>query len=226
MRAQYRTIARKAFASPEWSSAADAIFKATGISVRVVDFEQSELLAGESPCAYCYVATGLTAAGPEACFDRVPDAHAGTGRVICRAGLPSLFAPVMRGDEVVAHVIVSGYVTSTRERRGRYENLLNRGVGEEAARRNLKTLPVIGRTQAESYLQMALAAASTVFEATLERAASTERVEELKLFVSAGHQVVSTNSLDPDTLGGIAEEAVTLVGGEAGAVLRPRGKVL
>jgi len=226
MRVQYRTIAKKAFSSPEWCSAADAIFKATGISVRVVDFDEPELLAGESPCAYCYVATGLTSAGPEECFDRCPESQAGTGRVICRAGLPSLYAPVMHGNDVVAHVIVSGYVTSTRERRGRYENLLNRGVSEEAARRNLKTLPIVSRTQAESYLQMALSSAKTVFEAALERATSAERVEELRLFVSAGHQVVSTNTLDADTLGGIAEEAVTLVGGEAGAVLRPHGKVL
>lgn len=226
MGVQYGAIAKKAFSSPEWASAADAIFKATGISVRVVDFDDQSLVAGESPCAYCYVATGLTSAGPEECFDRCPEPQAGTGRVICRAGLPSLYAPVMHGKDVVAHVVVSGFVTSTRERRGRYENLLNKGVNEEAARRNLKTLPIISRTQAESYLQMALSSATTVFEATLERAASAERVEELKLFVSAGHHVVSTNTLDTEALGTVADEAVALVGGDAGAVLRPQGKQL
>ena len=113
-------------------------------------------------------------------------------------------------------MVVSGFVTSTRERRGRYEHLLARGVSEDAARRNIKTLPVIARAQAESYLQMALASANTVFDATLERAAAAERVEELKLFVSAGQQVVSTTTLDAESLGDIAEEAVALVGGEAG----------
>ncbi len=226
MRAQNRAIAKRAFASPEWASAADAIFKATGISVRVLDFGSPEQLCGDVTCAYCYVATGLTSADPEACFDRCPKPDADQGRVMCRAGLPVLYAPVVHGQDVVAHVVVSGYVTSTRERRGRYENLLSRGVSEDAARRNIRTLPVIARAQAESYLQMALACANTVFEATLERTASTERIEELKLFVSAGQQVVSTTSLDATSLGDIAEEAVALVGGQVGAVLRPRGNAL
>jgi len=226
VRAQDRAIARRAFASPEWSSAADAIFKATGISVRVITFGVPELLSGEVPCAYCYVATGLTAADPETCFDSCPKHDAGQGRVICRAGLPALYAPIVHGDDVVAHVVVSGYVTSTRERRGRYEKLLSRGVSEEAARRNIKTLPIIARAQAESYLQMALACAHTVFDATLERVSSSERIEELKLFVSAGQNVVSADTMDAESLGGIAEEAVALVGGEAGAILRSRGKEL
>jgi len=226
VRAQNQAIAKRAFASPEWSSAADAIFKATGISVRVIDFSTPEQLCGDVTCAYCYVATGLTSADPESCFDRCPKADAAQGRVMCRAGLPALYAPVMHGQEIVAHVVVSGYVTSTRERRGRYENLLARGVSEDAARRNIRTLPVIARAQAESYLQMALACANTVYEATLERTASSERIEELRLFVSAGQQVVSTNTLDAASLGDIAEEAVALVGGQAGAVIRPRGNAL
>ncbi len=226
MRAETQFIARRAFSSPEWSSAADAIFKATGISVRVIDFSTTEQLCGDVTCAYCYVATGLTSADPESCFDRCPKADAPQGRVMCRAGLPALYAPVMHGSEIVAHVVVSGYVTSTRERRGRYENLLSRGVSEDAARRNIRTLPVIARAQAESYLQMALACANTVYEATLERTASSERIEELRLFVSAGQQVVSSNKLDATSLGDIAEEAVALVGGQVGAVLRPRGNGL
>jgi putative nucleotidyltransferase with HDIG domain len=85
---------------------------------------------------------------------------------------------------------------------------------------------VVSRRQADGYLQMALATASTVVAATADRMASAERVEELRLFVSAGQQVVTAERLDAPTLGAFAEEAVALVGGEAGSILRPRGKFL
>ncbi len=191
-----------------------------------MDFAKCDVLSGGQRCAYCHLATDIPAAGPLHCFDTCPDAQAMAGRVICRAGIAALYSPVMRDTHAVAHVVVSGFVTSTRERRGLYEHLLSRGVNEDSARRAVKTLPVIARRQAESYLQMAVASARTVFDATLERMVAAERVEELRLFVSAGQQVVSTDRLDADTLGGITEEAVSIIGGEAGAILRPRGKVL
>ncbi len=137
-----------------------------------------------------------------------------------------LYAPLEHEGRVVAHLTLCGFVTSTRERRGRYENLLGRGFSEDNARRVLKSLPVIARRQAESFLQMALASASTVFEATRDRVAAAERIDELRLFVSAGHHVVSRSRLDAGALGGVVEEAVAIVGGEAGAILRPRGHML
>jgi HD-GYP domain-containing protein (c-di-GMP phosphodiesterase class II) len=73
---------------------------------------------------------------------------------------------------------------------------------------------------------MAVCNATTLVSATAERLAAAERVEELRLFVSAGHQVVSAEHLDASSLGSIAEEAVAMVGGVAGAVLRPRGAAL
>ncbi len=221
-----RDIALKAFASPEWAASAAAVFQATGATVAVMDFADRSTLAADRPCAYCLMATENAAVGPDSCFDVCPRADAGPGRLVCRAGLPVLFAPVERDGRVVAHVVLGGFVTSTRERRGRYENLLGRGVSEDSARRVLKSLPVIARRQAESFLQLALASATTVFEATADRMAAAERIEELRLFVSAGHHVVSQTRLDAGALGGIVEEAVALVGGEAGALLRPRGSVL
>ncbi|PKP63188.1 MAG: hypothetical protein CVT86_05865, partial [Alphaproteobacteria bacterium HGW-Alphaproteobacteria-8] len=143
--------------------------------------------------------------------------RSGAGRIVCRTGVAALYSPVLRDGRSVAHIVLSGFVTSTRERRGVYERLLSRGVSEDSARRLVKALPVISRRQAESYLHIALASARTVFDATVERLASRERMDELKLFVSAGRQVVTTEHLDSETLGGIAEEAVAMVGGEAGA---------
>ncbi len=219
-------IAVRAFATKEWRAAADAFFQATGVVLSVMDFERCELLAGTHRCSYCNLASDVSEPGPLTCFDTCPSADAGPGRIICRSGLATLYAPVMRGEKVVAHLVISSFVTSTRERRGLYEQLLSRGVNEASARRSIKSLPVIPRRQAESYLQMAVASAHTVVDSTAERMMAAEKVEELRLFVSAGRQVVSTEKLDSASLGAIADEAVALVNGEAGAILRPRGSML
>lgn len=219
----YRDIARLAFATQEWRSAADSIFQATGVSVRVIDLASDAALAGGSQCAHCNLSGEIDAAEPSACFDAVPTVDSGSTRVTCRSGMPVLIAPVLRGSIPVAHVMVAGFVTSTRDRRRLWELLASRGAREESVRLAVKSIPVVPRAEAEGYLQVALACARTVVDATAERLSAAERVEELRLFVTAGQQVVTTETLDPDALGGIAEEAVALVGGEAGAVLRPVG---
>lgn len=221
-----RDIAAKAFATPEWAASADGIFQATGATVAVMDFERCSTLAAEHQCSYCHVATEGGSMSPVSCFDVCPPADASQGRLVCRAGLPVLYAPVERAGRVVTHVVIGGFVTSTRERRGRYESLLARGVSEDTARRVVKSLPVLARRQVEAFLQMAVAGARTVFEATADRVAAAERIEELRLFVSAGHHVVSQTRLDSGALGDITEEAVALIGGDAGALLRPRGNAL
>ena len=221
-----RDIASRAFSMPEWHVASDALFQATGISVSVMDFEECDVLSSGNRCTYCHLAVAVGEPGPLSCFDSCPDQETGPGRIVCRAGLAVLHAPVSLGERTVAHVVLSGFVTSTRERRGLYEQLLTRGVKEDSARKVVKALPVATRRQVEAYLRMAVASATTVLEATSERLAASERIEELKLFVSAGHHVVSTERLDSGALGGIADEAVTLIGGEAGAILRPQGTVL
>lgn len=218
-----RDIAGRAFSASEWRAAADALFQATGVTVNVMHFGRGDSLSAGQKCSYCHVASDIEQPGPLTCFDSCPGPDAPAGRVVCRAGLPSLYAPVLRNETVVGHVVVSGFVTSTRERRGLYEHLLTKGLSEDTARRAMKALPVVSRRQAESYLDIAVASATTVVDATAERMAAAERVEELRLFVSAGQQVVTTERLDSDTLGAIADEAVALVGGEAGAILRPRG---
>jgi putative nucleotidyltransferase with HDIG domain len=222
MPADENEIARQAFATAEWRSAADAIFQATGVTVNVMDFESGETLAGDSRCAHCHVAD-IECPSPSVCFDVPPKADSGPARVMCRAGLPSLITPVLRDGRPVAHVLVSGFVTSTRDRRRLWELLAARGTREDSVRLAVKSITVVSRAEAEGYLHVALACARTLVEAAAERLSAAERVEELRLFVTAGQQVATTESLDAAVLGGVAEEAVSLVGGEAGAVLRPSG---
>lgn len=221
-----RIVAEKAFATPEWHAASDALVQATGINVAVMDFGACDVLSACSRCGYCYLATDIPEPGPGNCFDECPDAQAGSGRVVCRAGLPALYAPVLRGERPVAHVVISGFVTSTRERRGLYEHLLHRNTSEDTARKVVRGLPVIARRQAEAYLQMAVASAHTVVEAVSERLIATERLDELRLFVTAGQQAIDSTPMDAGTLGGIVDEAVQIVGAEAGAILRAHGSSL
>lgn len=224
--ASLRSIAVRAFSSPEWRAASDALFQATGVTLSVMDFDTCDLLAGDTRCGYCHLATEISGPGPLTCFDTCPDPRIGVTRIMCRAGLPTLVAPVQYDGYTLAHVVLGGFVTSTRERRRVYEQMVARSTNVDSARLAVKALMVVSRRQAEGYLQMALATGNAVVAATADRMASADRVEELRLFVSAGQQVVTTERLDAPTLGAFTEEAIALVCGEAGAVLRPHGTTL
>ena len=221
MSARLRTVASKAFSSPEWRAATDALFEANGVTVNVMDFSACDMFAEGTRCGYCNLVTDVVSPGPLACFDDRPAPGPGITRVVCRAGLPTLISPVMYGERTIAHLVSGGFVTSTRERRRLYENLLARSSNPETARLAIKALTVVPRRTAEGCLQMALATATTLVATSADQLAAAERVEELRVFVTAGQQMVSGDHLDAVTLGAMVEEAVALIGGEAGAVLRP-----
>lgn len=223
MPARPRAIALRAFSSPEWRAACDALFEANGVTVNAMDFSAGDMFAEGARCGYCNLATDVTSPSPVDCFDAPPQSAVGTTRLVCRAGLPTLTAPVMLGDRVVANLVVSGFVTSTRERRRLYETLLARNSNPDFARLAIKALAVVPRRTAEGCLQMALATATTLVQTAADQLSAAERVEELRVFVTAGQQVASGDYLDTSTLGAMVEEAVALVDGEAGAVLRPVG---
>lgn len=218
-----RDIALQAFSSREWRTAADALFQAGGATVSVRDFGSGDLLAGGAPCAHCQLAFEIASPGPRTCFDTPPDSDSGPARIFCRGGMPTLSGPVLHAGRPIAHVVLGGFVTSTRDRRRLWEFLAARGVRDDSVRMAVKSVIVISRRAADGYLDMALACARTVVGATAERFSAAERVAELRLFVSAGQQAVTSDHLDPAALGGMVEEAVALVGGDAGAVLRPTG---
>ena len=226
MPASARSIVVRAFGSPEWRAAADALFEATGVTVNVMDFANDDALCEGTRCGYCNLSTDVVSPGPLACFDARPRPGSDVTRVLCRAGLPTLISAVLYRDQPIAYLVLGGFVTSTRERRRVYENLLARSANADSARFAIKALAVISRRQAEGCLRMALATARTLVNSAAEQLKSGERVEELRLFVAAGEQVVGTEHLDATTLGAIAEEAVAIIGGDAGAVLRPSGPAL
>ena len=226
MSARPRTVAAKAFSSPEWQAAAEALYEANGVTVNVMDFAACDMFAEGTRCGYCNLVTDVASPSPLSCFDDCGSPSSGTARMLCRAGLPTLVAPVMYRDRPIAHLVLGGFVTSTRERRRLYESLIARNSDPEAARLIMKALTVVPRRTAEGCLQMALATATTLVATSADQLSAAERVEELRVFVTAGQQMVSSDRLDAVTLGAMAEEAVALVGGEAGAVLRPVGSHL
>ena len=226
MSSRSREIAAQTFASQSWKDAATALFQATGVTVSAMDFAVGDALSSTSRCTYCGLAGTVETPSPRECFGDCAAPGPDVSRVVCRSGLPTLIAPVQVEGEPAGYLVLGGFVTSTRERRRLYEQLIGRDNSEESARQTLKGLALVPRRQAEGYLQMALASARVMLDATAERRASLDRVEELRLFVSAGQQIVETEALDEVSLGAIAEEAVALIGGQAGAVLRQGGNLL
>ncbi len=226
MSSRSREIATSTFSSEGWKAAGTALFQATGVTVNALDFAVGDALGEASRCSFCNLAGSTESPSPHTCYGESPTPGSDASRVVCRSGLPTLIAPVEVGADPVGHLVLGGFVTSTRERRRLYEQLLSRGVSEDSARVMLKSLALVPRHQAEGYLQIALASARAMLDAAAERRASSDRVEELRLFVSAGQHVVETECLDAVSLGAIAEEAVALMGGEAGAVLRQGGNLL
>jgi putative nucleotidyltransferase with HDIG domain len=221
-----REIASQTFSSQGWKDAVRALFQATGVTVNAMDFSVGDALSSAVRCSFCSFAGAEEAPSPRACFGECSAPGPDISRVVCRSGLPTLIAPIEVERELAGYLVLGGFVTSTRERRRLYEQLISRNATEDSARMALKSLALVPRRQAEGYLQIALASARAMLDATFQRRASSDRVEELKLFVSAGQHVVETESLDAVTLGAITEEAVALMGGEAGAVLRQGGNLL
>ncbi|NTU71711.1 MAG: HD domain-containing protein [Coriobacteriia bacterium] len=224
MSARHRTIAAKAFTSAEWRTAADALFEASGTTVHVMDFAARDSLVAGSACGFCSLA--MSDAGtpcPEYCFDDRVSPGDRITRVMCRAGLPTLISPVKLGDKTVAHLVLGGFVTSTRERRRLYEMQLARTGSADGARIAMKAVTILPRRNADGCLQMAVATATTLVATSSEQIQSKDRVDEMRVLVTASQQVVANDNLDASMVSAMAEEAVALIGGEAGAVLRPAG---
>lgn len=223
MSSRLRKIADRAFSSPEWRTASDALFEASGTTVNAMDFSAGDVFAQGRRCGYCNLVTDVVSPDPVSCFDTCPSPGPGISRVTCRAGLPTLVTPVSYQGRVIAHLVLGGFVTSTRERRRLYESLLSRAGQADAARCAMKALTVVARRNADGCLGMALATAGALVASSAVQISSADSIDELRAFVSAGQNVVSADHLDAEMLGAMAEEAAAIVGGEAAAVLRPVG---
>lgn len=172
----------EAFGSEEWRQAADAFFQATGLALSVMDFQSGQCLYSSSRCSYCQLALGMFEQGPSSCFDMMPSAS-DYDRPTCASGLTTTTLPVRLDGECLAHVVVSGYVASTRDRKRFYEHLLARGTRESQARIAVRSMPVLTRRQVEAFTTLI---ATTAVGIVSRRASSSSDQEYLAEVLALG----------------------------------------
>ena len=163
---------RDAFGASEWHANAHAFLQACGLSLFVMDLEVPEPLFAKDRCGYCHLALDSLEPGPTECYDRLPPSRDTVSQHECRAGLTTYVAPVVHEGSIVCHAVVSGFVSSTRERRRLYERLIGRGIREEVARLAVRSMPVFTRREIEAFAQLA---ASIAQSAVVACVASHER---------------------------------------------------
>ncbi len=216
-----RAMIERALASPEWRATADALLQATGITISVVDLNACEVLFAADQCSYCRVATGIDEMSPTSCYDSCPSAASGTARVSCRAGLVTHLMAVPIAGATLAHVVAAGFVTSTRERRLLFQQLLTRGVVEDKARLLMKNMPVLTRRQIDANLTIAVAALQSAVAAVAGRNAAERRARDVTLLEAIGRTAAGVDAIDERVLSGLVADALGVIGSEAGALLVP-----
>ncbi len=223
---------RSAFSTPEWHSTADAFLQTRGLSLFVMDLVADECLWGSGRCGYCHVSLDSLEPRPLECYGRLPKARDVVACLTCRAGLANCLAPVVVDGRVVAHAAVSGFVSSTRERRRLYEHLIGRDVREEVARLAVRGMPIVTRREIEGYARLA---ASLAESALVVQSAAGAAADALHEPVSDSGDAVMDAALDvtralsdpTETSARLLANALALFGGSAGtiAMSRPEGCV-
>jgi HD-GYP domain-containing protein (c-di-GMP phosphodiesterase class II) len=217
-------ILERAFGSAEWREGAGAFFHATGLSLFVVDLESRTPLFSTGRCGYCHLSLDAIVPGPAECYDTPPKGEGSKWHVTCRGGLTTCLAPVRVNGETLVHVLLSGFVSSTRERRKLYEHLMGRGVREEAARLAVRSLPVMARRETESFARLAVSTAQSAIVASVgaTAAASPAASDMTSAFLETGIAVAESLG-DPHGMPlQLLDGALRLFGAEAGTIALSR----
>ena len=215
-----RDIVGRAFGSAEWREGANAFFRATGLSLFVVDLESSATLFSTGRCGYCHLSLDAITPGPAACYDLPPIPGDSASSVLCRGGLTTHLSPIRVDNNVIAHVVLSGFVSSTRERRKLYEQLMGRGVREEAARLAVRGLPMVTRREVESFAELVTSTARVAIAASIGAEPDTPSTDadavDALLDTSLG---VARMPADPEEVAPrVLEGALRLFEAEAGTI--------
>ena len=216
-------IIRAAFDQPAWHELVDALFEATGLSVVIMDAENGGIVATGNRCAYCDATDEGRSSLTGACFDEAPGVAAvGITHALCRGGLPSYLAPIHVGGVHRCNLVVGGFVTSTRERKRLFERLLGRGMGESAARKAVREVPVITKHEVDSFIRMAAVSATQILESELERHLGTRRAVELEQLFRAARELGEHQVFGPHLLAAIVERAAAITSADSCALMLAR----
>jgi HD-GYP domain-containing protein (c-di-GMP phosphodiesterase class II) len=218
-------ILERAFGSAEWRESAGAFFHATGLSLFVVDLETRTAVFSAGRCGYCHLSLDAIVPGPSECYDAPPKPEGSKCHVTCRGGLTTYLSPIKVDGRTVAHLLLSGFVSSTRERRKLYEHLMGRGVREEAARLAVRSLPVMARREIESFARLAVSTARSAIVAsvsTIPSAVSSTASDATAALLETGIAVAESlgdpHGMPPQLL----EGALRLFDAEAGTIALSR----
>ncbi len=217
------------FRSDDWRVWTETLFDTMGVSVAVADLAAGMFVHSGPRGPYCHTLHPGDSR-PEVvseCFDAPPWAAGDSWRSFCRSGFACYFQRV-EGADPELHVVIAGFVTSTRERRRLFEQLLARGASEAQARQALVSVPVISHKRAASIAFMVATHAAATIAAARDREAA----------LAAGRAVAATSSafralVDGELAGeqaglGALALAIALVGAEGGTlrVRRPGSDLL
>jgi putative nucleotidyltransferase with HDIG domain len=213
-------IATAAFNANAWRSSIDALYEATGLVISVVDSAARSTVHTTSTCEYCeLVSPGGNTSSPT-CLDEAPDIpSAETTRTQCRGGLPCYVTPVSAHDEVCCHVVMGGFVSSTRDRKRIFERLLGRGISETKARTITRDIPVLTQREVEALARMtAVNAAETVRHATSTNG-SGRRLHESEAFADAAHEFAGLIDEQTELHRAVLAHGARLIDADAGALM-------
>jgi putative nucleotidyltransferase with HDIG domain len=164
-------LVRAAYASPQWREASEAVRIATGVTVAVVEPAAGTLWT-TGPIAPCDALCRDVGGPGSAC---VAARESGTRpaspvRWVCEGGMLCTLVPVRLDGRVACHVLVTGFVGSSQERRRMLQRLLSAGVTEQAAREVTEAVPVLTRERADAVAKLVASRAElTLRELTGER---------------------------------------------------------
>lgn len=224
-----RSAEASAFASEDWRVWSDTLFETLGVSVTVADLASEEILfAGHRvECCDALLPGSSRPWVLAECFPELPHPTETVSRVFCRSGLPCyLFAVV--GGVPGLHVILSGFVTSTRERRRLFEQIVGRGASETEARAALSGIPVYSHKRAIAMARMVATHAASVLAADSDRADLESRAREMGAMNGAMRLFLREGLGGDGAHANVLEFAMSLAGASEGAlmVLRPGTDIL
>jgi putative nucleotidyltransferase with HDIG domain len=215
-------ILQQAFASQRWKTFADALFEATGLSLTVMDKDASSVIHAVNHCPYCDLAVRRLATDPM-CFDDPPNFTArGTSEIACRGDLPCFLTPVLAGGRIMCTVLVSGFVSSTRERKRLFEKLLASGVSESQARYGVRDIPILPKKQVKALVRMAVTNATDALERATDRARLEQAVNELEVFVEAGREFTERRGIGQDLFEAILAKGMAVMNADSGSLMLRR----
>ncbi len=176
------------FASRSWRDTAESLSDATGLAISVVDIGTGATLSSTDGVEVCSTAhpgaMGVSLGCLISASDELTPSLARSVKATCEAGMPCLVVPVRHADRVACHVIVTGYVSSERERKRVLQRVLAAGVPEDRAREVLSGVPTLERSTVEAAAFVAVGHAELLLR-SVEAPARRGRNAELAVLSDA-----------------------------------------